>query len=143
MIEQQAIVTQISAGQVWIKSSHSGACGGCAQQTACGTATLAKMLPKREFAVDSDLQLQTGDEVVVAVDDAHLLSTSILMYLLPVLVMLTTTGFASLWLPAAIADDWLPLIALISLMLSFWLIHRLQHIVLLHFCFKPQILRKC
>lgn len=142
MIEEQAIVTQISQGQVWIKRLQGGACGGCMQQASCSTATLAKLLPKREFAVDCELDVQAGEQVVVAIDDAHLLSTSLLMYVLPLVAMLIAVGMASLALPVAIADAWLPEIALSSLLLAFWLIHRFQTMFLLHYCFKPQIVRK-
>lgn len=142
MIEERAIVTRAVNGQVLVKRLQDGACGGCMQQAACGTATLSKLLPKREFAVDCDLALQAGDQVVVAIDDAHLLSTSLLMYVLPLLAMLVAVGLASLALPAAEADVWLPVIALSTLLLAFRLIHRFQAAFLLHYCFKPQIVRK-
>lgn len=141
MIEEAAIVTRVDAGRTWIKSRQSSACGGCMQQQSCGTATLAKILPKREFAVDSELALQVGDRVMVAIDDAHLLLTSLLLYLLPLLLMLAAVGLAAHYLPA-MAGDWLPEIALLALLLSFWLIHRSQHVLLLQLCFKPQIVRK-
>ena len=142
MIEEQAIVTRIAQGQVWIKSLQTGGCGGCAQKASCATATLAKMLPKREFAVDCELSLQAGDQVVVAIDDAHLLSTSLLLYVLPLLAMLMAVGLADFALPVAIAEIWLPAVALSSLLLAFWLIHRFQGVFLLHYCFKPQVVRK-
>lgn len=126
MIEEQAIVTRVEHGQVWIKSLQSGGCGGCAQQTSCGTATLAKLLPKREFAVDCDLDLQEGDRVSVAIDNSQLLFSSLLLYLLPLLVMLAGVGLANALLPAAVAEAWLPEIALLILLLAFWLIRRFQ-----------------
>ena len=142
MIEEQAQVTRIAAGQVWIKSLQTGGCGACAQKAGCSTATLAKLLPKREFAVDSDLDLQAGDQVVVAIDDAHLLSTSLLLYILPLLVMLAAVVVGNYALPPAIAETWLPAIALAALLLAFRLIHRFQAVFLLHVCFKPQIIKK-
>lgn len=141
MIEEAAVVTRVGDGQTWIKSLQSSACGGCMQQQSCGTATLAKILPKREFAVDSELVVRAGDRVMVAIDDAHLLLTSVLLYLLPLLVMLAGVGLAESYLPP-IAADWLPEIALLVLLGSFWLIHRFQNLLLLQLCFKPQIVRK-
>ena len=142
MIEEQAIVTRISGGQVWIRSLNSAGCGGCAQKASCSTATLANLLPKREFAVDSELALHVGDQVAVAIDDAHLLSTSLLLYVLPLLAMLVAVGLASFALPPAQADVWLPVIAFLALLSAFRLIHRFQGVFLLHVCFKPQIVRK-
>jgi sigma-E factor negative regulatory protein RseC len=141
MIEETAIVTRIDNGQAWIKSLQSGACGGCMQQASCGTSTLAKLLPKREFAVDYDMALQVGDKVRVAIDDSHLLLSSLLLYLLPLLIMLIGVGMANAILPASVSD-WLPEISLGLLLLAFWLIHHFQNYLLIHLCFKPQILGK-
>jgi len=142
MIEETAIVTRVHNDKVWIKSRQDGACGGCIQQTSCGTATLSTLLPKREFAVDCVLKLQIGDQVKVAIDDTHLLFSSFLLYLLPLLAMLCGVGLANALLPAAVAEIWLPEIAFLFLLLAFNVLHRLQPLILLHICFKPQILGK-
>lgn len=142
MIEETAVVTRIAAGQVWIKASQGGACGGCMQQSTCGTAALSKWLPKREFAVDCERNLKVGDQVTVAIDDSHLLLSSLVLYLLPLLTMLTGVGLANVLLPVSMADEYLPEIALSILLLTFWLIHRFQDLLLLHFCFSPQIIDK-
>lgn len=140
MIEEQAIVTRIEANQVWIKSLQSSACGGCVQQTSCGTATLAKLLPKREFALDCDLDLRVGDCVRVQIDDSHLILSSLLLYLLPLIVMLTSVGIANALLP--ILETWLPEISLATLLLTFWLIHRFHTPLLVRFSLKPLIIGK-
>jgi sigma-E factor negative regulatory protein RseC len=142
MIEETAVVTRIDNNQVWIKSLQSGACGACAQHSNCGTASLSKMLPKREFAVECDHACKVGDQVRVAIDDSHLLLSSLLLYLLPLLVTLTGVGLADTVLPAGIADDWMPEIALGILLSTFWLIHKLQGPLLLYFCFRAQIVGK-
>ena len=139
MIEEQAIVTRIEANQVWIKSLKSGACGGCVQQTSCETATLAKLLPKREFAVNCDLTLFVGDCVRVQTDDSHLILSSLLLYLLPLIVTLTVVGFANT-LP--VLETWLPEISLATLLLTFWLIHRFHAPLLVKFSLKPLITGK-
>jgi sigma-E factor negative regulatory protein RseC len=127
---------------VWIKRLQSGACGGCIQQNSCAGGTVAKILPKREFAVECDLVLKAGDEVVVAIDDAHLLSTSLLLYVIPLLLMLLAVGVANQFLPPVLADIYLPVVAFTSLLLAFWLVHGFQSVFLLHVCFKPQIVRR-
>ena len=142
MIEESAIVTRVERDQVWIKSLQNGACGGCVQQSSCGTAMLSKWLPKREFAVDCDSRLQVGDKVRIAIDDSHLLLSSLVLYLLPLLLMLLGIGVAEFLLPRPILDNWLPEIALITLLLAFWLIHHFQNFLLIHLCFKPQIIAK-
>lgn len=139
MIEEIALVTRIDSGRVWIQSQQSGACGGCLQHSTCGTAALAKLLPKREFAVEYAMNLRVGDRVRVAIDDSHLLFSSVLLYLLPLLVMLAGMGLANAFLPAKIADAWLPEIALSWLIFAFWMIYRLQPLLLVHFSFRPHI----
>jgi len=142
MIEEIATVTRIADGQAWIKSQASSSCGGCAKQTACSTAMLSKLLPQREFAVDCDLSLRVGDQVRVAIDDSHLILTSIIMYLFPLLAMFGGIALAQGLLPAAVAAQWLPEIALAALILTFWAIHLCQGLLLLYFCFRPQIVGK-
>ena len=136
------MVTRTGLGQVWIKRLASGACGGCLQQNSCAGGAVAKILPKREFAVECDMALTAGDEVVVAIDDAHLLSTSLLLYVLPLFLMLLAVCAANQFLPQAAANIYLPVVALMSLLLAFWLVHRFQAVFLLHVCFKPQIVRR-
>ncbi|CAD6877670.1 Sigma factor RpoE regulatory protein RseC [Methylomonas albis] len=142
MIEEAAVVTRVSDGRTWIKSLQSNACSGCLQQQSCGTATLAKVLPKREFPVDCEMALQAGDQVMVAIDDGQLLLTSLLLYLVPLIFMLVGVGLAEAWLPAPFNTDYLPEVALATLLTGFWLINRCQSLLLLHLCFKPQIVKK-
>lgn len=142
MLEETAIVTRVTDGEVWIKSLQSGACGGCAQHSSCGTATLSKWLPKREFAVESDRPLKVGDQVRVGIDDSHVLLSSIVLYLLPIVVMLLGVGLATTFLPPAFCEAWLPELSLSLLLATFWVIHKLQNVLLLYFCFRPQIVGK-
>lgn len=139
MIEEIAIVTRTGNGRVWIKSRQNSACGGCVQQASCGTAAVAKLLPNRELEVDNPLGLQAGDQVRVAIDDAYLLSGSVLLYLLPLLLVFAAIGLASVYLPAEVADSWMPEIALTGLLLAFGAIHHLQK-RLLRFVVKPIII---
>lgn len=142
MIDETATVTRVAEGQVWIVSRQGGACGGCAQQTSCGTATLSKLLPKREFAVDCEMQVSVGDQVRVAIDDSHLLLSSLLLYFLPLLPMLLGVALLDTYLPPAFTLTWLPLMALLLLLAAFRLIHVFQGFLLLRLCFKPKIVGK-
>lgn len=140
MIEEQAIVTRVGKGQVWIKSLQSGACGGCSQLAGCTSAAVSEILPKREFALDCDLNLQVGDCVRVQIDDSHLVLSSMLLYLLPLIVMLTVTCFINTLSP--ILEKWLPEISIVTLLLTFWLIHHFHTPLLVKFSLKPQVVGK-
>jgi sigma-E factor negative regulatory protein RseC len=132
MIEEIATVTRAEGGRVWLKSSQGSACGGCVQKASCATAALAELAPGRELEVESLPGLQVGDLVRVAIDDAQLLSGSVLLYLLPLLIMLAGMALAKVLLPAAAAEAWMPEIALAGLLSAFWGIHHLQKRLLRH-----------
>jgi sigma-E factor negative regulatory protein RseC len=138
MIEDIALVARAEGGRAWIRGRQNGACGGCMQQASCGTATLGRLLPNRELEIVTSLPLQAGDRVRVTIDDAHLLSASALLYLLPLLIMLAIMGLADTFMPASITDVWMPEIALAGLLLAFRIIHRSQK-RLLRFAGKPVI----
>lgn len=142
MIEEEAIVTQLENNQAWIKRLHTSGCSGCLQQTTCGTSVMSKILPKREFALDNDISLKVGDKVIVAVDDSQLLLSSFLLYLLPLLVMIIIVISASTLLPAIFVENWLPVIAIAVLLITFCIIHCVQSQILFYFHVKPQIITK-
>lgn len=141
MIEETALVTRVENGRVWIKSQQGGACGSCMQQSSCGTATLAKWLPKREFALDCTLPLQSGDQVRVSIDDSGLLAGSVLIYLLPLLLMLLAVTVTAYVIPAGSA--WLPELSISVLLLSFIGIHRLLACDSVSVRFRLSIVGKC
>lgn len=140
MIEEIAIVTRTESTQVFIKSLQSGACGGCSQLAGCTSAAVAAILPKREFALESDLTLKVGDCVRVQIDDSHLILSSMLLYLLPLIVTLTIVCFANTFLP--MLENWLPEISITTLLLTFWAIHHFHAPLLVKFSLKPQITGK-
>jgi sigma-E factor negative regulatory protein RseC len=139
MIEQTAVVSRVENGQVWLSSRQLNACSGCAQQTGCTSATLAKGLPKREFQIDSPIALKAGDQVLITVDDAPLMFSTFLLYGLPLLTMLIGSISASILLPASIADKWLPLGAFMLLLLVFRCIYPFQAAILRLCQVKPQL----
>ncbi len=93
MIKEQALVTRVTGNRVYIQSMQSSACQHCIQQDSCGTALYAKILPSREIALFSKLNLHAGDTVIVGIEENHLLRASLFVYLLPLLSMLLTVGF--------------------------------------------------
>lgn len=145
MIEQIAIVTRIENGQIWLKSQQLSTCSGCGQQAGCASAALAKGLPQREFQIDSPIVLKAGEQVRLTVDDAPLLLSTFLLYGLPLLTMLIGTISASILLPTSIVDKWLPLGAMLFLLLAYRCINRF-HAAILRLCqVKPQLVavRQC
>ena len=137
MIEEQASVTRVEDGLIYVKSTPASACQSCSQKTVCGTTLYAKVLPKREMALRSQLPLHTGDHVIVGIEETHLVRASILMYFLPLVVMLLVAGFVDA------GDVITAIVSIISLFITLFIIHRLQYYFLHYFMTPPKIIRKC
>jgi sigma-E factor negative regulatory protein RseC len=90
MIEEQGRVIDVHDGYVWVETQRRSSCDKCSANTGCGTSVLSKVLGQRRTrvrALDS-LGTKTGDEVVIGIEDAALLRSSLAAYLVPLLGLL-------------------------------------------------------
>lgn len=88
MIEETAVVSKIIANQVWVQGTgRPSSCGKCVQNSSCSTHLLEKYIAKREIPVDTELSLECGDKIVVAIDEGQLIKGSLLIYILPLLAL--------------------------------------------------------
>lgn len=142
MIEEIAVISKIEQHQVYVESRQNSACSGCIQKEACATSVLDKFFKKRSVAVDVDtqLKLEIGDKVMVAINEAVLLRASLLLYLLPLLVMFISTLMGEWLLPDGQLS--LAIIAISSLLTSLFLIHQYQHSYLMNYSLRPVITKK-
>ena len=92
MIEASAVVVKIENRQVWVESGQNDACGGCQQKASCTTHALGGVLKKNPVPVDSNIQLKTGDQVIVAIDESLLLRAALVLYLAPLMALFTGAG---------------------------------------------------
>jgi sigma-E factor negative regulatory protein RseC len=144
MIEELAVVVKIENHQVWVEAGQSSACGGCQQKASCTTNAIGNVLKKKTVPVDSCIQLKTGDQVMVAIDESLLLRASLLLYLLPLIALFTGAGIAD-WLLAdntLNADLWIAGSATLSFLFSLWLINKAQSLLLLNYYARPVVVRK-
>ena len=144
MIEELAVVVKIENYQVWVEGGQSSACGGCLQKASCTTNVLGSVLKKKAVRVDSDIELKTGDQVMVAIDEAVLLQASLLLYLLPLIALFTGAGVAD-WLLAdniRYADLWIAASALSGFLLCLWLINKAQNLMILGYYARPIVVKK-
>jgi len=143
MIEELAVVVRIENHQVWVESGQNSACGGCLQKTSCATNAIGGVLKKKSVPVDSDIQLKTGDRVMVAFDESLLLRASLLLYLTPLIALFTGAGMAD-WLladNALYAELWIAGSAVLSFLVSLWLINKVQGLLILN-SLRPVVVRK-
>jgi sigma-E factor negative regulatory protein RseC len=143
MIEELAVVVKIEDHQVWVESGQSSACGGCLQKASCSTDAIGSVLKKKPVPADSDIQLKTGDRVMVAIDENLLLRASVLLYLLPLIASFSGAGLAGWWFAGtAKAELWIAGSAVLSLLASLWLINKVQNLLLLNYYARPVVVRK-
>ena len=144
MIEELAVVVKIENHQVWVESGQNSACGGCLQKASCSTNAIGSVLKKRSVPVDSDIQLKTGDQVMVAIDESLLLRASLLLYLMPLIALFIGAGMAD-WLLAdnsQSVDSWVAGSAIVSFLVSLWLINKAQNLLMLNYYARPVVVRK-
>jgi sigma-E factor negative regulatory protein RseC len=145
MIEESAVVVKIENHQVWVESGQVGACGGCRQKASCTTGALDSVLKKKKsIPVDSEILLETGDHVIVAIDENLLLRASLLLYFVPLVALFTGAGIAD-WLitdGTGHADLWIAGSAVLSFLLSLWSINKAQSRLILNYYARPVVVRK-
>lgn len=142
MIEELAVVVKIENHQVWVESGSNSACGGCLQKASCTTNAIGSVLKKKSVPVDSDIQLKTGDEVMVAIDENLLLRASLFLYLVPLIALFAGAGMAD-WLLAdgMYADLWIAGSAVLGFLVSLRIINKMQSLLILGYA-RPVVVRK-
>jgi sigma-E factor negative regulatory protein RseC len=146
MIEETGRVVAMDPGLAWVETMRQSACDSCSAKSGCGHSTLAKLGQNSvHMQALCDIDVTIGDQVVVGVPEDIMVKSSLLAYLMPLLVMMTGVLVAdSLW-----GHDLLTALAGIGgLALGFvglrWHFNRNQHderyqpVVLRRICGGPQ-----
>jgi len=89
------------------------------------------------------MQLKIGDQVTVAIDENLLLRASLLLYLLPLIALFAGAAIADWLLPVDTnaADLWLAGSAVLSFLVSLWLINKAQSLLIMGYA-RPVVVRK-
>ncbi|WP_319783320.1 SoxR reducing system RseC family protein [Oceanisphaera sp. IT1-181] len=100
MIEEIATVSAVYDGQVEVVCFSKSACGQCKQNSNCGTGIVSKALPGRDhrFVIATELALTVNQQVRIGIPDHSLLRSVFLVYLFPLLLVLTGALLASIGL---------------------------------------------
>ncbi len=88
MIEEPGRVAAIETGAVWVETRRSSSCNSCSAAAGCGEGVLERLGVQQRHAqvlAATDLQLRVGDPVVIGIPEELLLSSSLQLYLLPLL----------------------------------------------------------
>lgn len=97
MVEEIATVVATEQGGVWLTTTPVGTCNACQVSSDCGTGIVTKALTPRQsrFFLATDLPLLAGEQVRIGVAEQRLVSAALVVYLLPLLLLIAATLFAS------------------------------------------------
>lgn len=100
MLEQHARVIQGSGLNVFVETIEPEGCGVCAGQ-GCASRRIAELFQQvpRQYQVESQLNLSSGDKVIIGVPDGWVLRGALYLYGMPLLLILGGTLFAQTWFP--------------------------------------------
>ena len=138
MICEQGKVVAKEADNIFVEVIQQSSCQACAAKSACGTRLINSLYQsKRHYLklpyAHLPAEPEIGDQVEFHIDEAALLKSALLMYLLPLVALLAAAGLAH-WLHAAV---WLQIVAaLLGLGISLLMVSRfsrkLEHNALFH-----------
>jgi sigma-E factor negative regulatory protein RseC len=91
VIEETAQVVALSGNGVWVETQRRSACGECAANKGCGTATLSRVLGNKRSRIKAlnpqKKEVYVGDEVVIGINEGALVRGSLAIYTVPLLVL--------------------------------------------------------
>ncbi len=99
MIEENAIVVAVEGDDVLVQTQRRSACQSCAVKSGCGTSVLSKVIGLRvsQIRVSNTLNVKTGDEIVLGINDNALVQGSLLVYALPLILLLMFAVTGEYW----------------------------------------------
>lgn len=107
MIEEQAIVVGLDGDQAMLEIVRNKPCGLCGQTRGCGISIWGRLLGHRNnvFRAHNQINASTGDTVVVGVDEKAFLNSSMVVYGVPLMLLLTGAALGGALLPATLNAD--------------------------------------
>jgi sigma-E factor negative regulatory protein RseC len=125
MIEEQAVVLRVEHDKAYLEIVRRSACGLCGQTRGCGISVWGRLFGHRQsvFMANNQINAQTGDHVVVGVEEKALLASSLTAYGVPLLTLLSGTVIGVSMAPSlAVRDMYSVAGAAVGLLLGlFWL----------------------
>jgi len=150
IIEETARVVAIDGEQAWVVTQRRSACESCSANKGCGAGIMARgLMPGRATMQIKAANLAgavVGEDVVLGVDDRILLRSALLMYLLPLLALMTG-AFLGEQLNAVfllVRNEYLSVLGGLSAMIAMlWWLHRHARLLAATGDYQPRILRRC
>lgn len=123
MMTEQAIVTACGEGRIEVSLQRASACGQCELSGGCGTGALGRLLGNRSrpLVIETDRNLQPGDELELCLSEGALVKASLIVYGLPLVCMVFGGLVAALF---GLADYWTASISIAGFVVGFGLARR-------------------
>ncbi len=98
MLETRAVIVQTEGHYAFVQASQANGCDRCSGK-GCGAGKLSQLFcsKPRRFQVDNPINANVGDEVIVSVAEGSVLRGIGLVYLLPLLLLVTGAMLGSHW----------------------------------------------
>ena len=98
MIEKTFTVAKVENTLVTFALPKPKACAGCDGK--CGSLTFAKLFANKraELSLNTDKPLKTGQKVILALDDSHVIAMSFWTYLVPLIMALLCASVVAMGL---------------------------------------------
>lgn len=124
-LEEQASVIRVEGDLAWVETRRQSSCSACLAEPGCGTGQMSKLLGRRqtEMSAINRIGAKPGDTVIIALRGDALLSSSLLVYLLPLVMLFVMAGLGDLLghqLRAADPQAWSMAFAALGLTAGFW-----------------------
>jgi sigma-E factor negative regulatory protein RseC len=144
MIIETAVVKSITGDQVTVQCESHSACNHCHASENCGTGTVAKAFPQRShrFIVTKTAAVMVGDKIEVGLREKNIITSAMLVYLLPLAAILIGTGLGHyLSLALQLDGEWLTILtAFVGGYIGFNCTRKLSVKFEQRFDFKPKML---
>ena len=101
MIEEIGTITAVDDDHIWVETQIKTTCSGCQANDNCGTGVVAKAFaPKKDKLIFRCHQrAKVGQKVKLGIPEQALITASALVYMLPLLVLVTSVLVAQSLLP--------------------------------------------
>jgi len=144
MLEAEGVIVKVGQEGVFVETSRASACGSCSSKEGCGTSTLSQLLGSKAstFKVLNPIGAALGERVVIGMEEAALLKSSLLVYLLPLAFLLAGAIFGGWLAPDRLQDAYAVAGVFVGLVLGFVALKLVSANARTNSQFQPVILRR-
>lgn len=121
MLETEGVVIRAEEEDAYVETSRASSCGSCSSKQGCGTTSLSKLLGGKAtfFKVLNPIGAAAGERVIIGLEEAALLKSSALAYLLPLVLIFAGAMIGSFLASAEMKDAYSALGAGVGLISGF------------------------